>query len=148
MEDSLTCCLGTPWWAAGRCQHPGPHCWHCPHLKFLSPETRCLPSASHFPQYEAGNCTRTAKEYKKISIQFVTHTNVNVCKDVFSAFLCMHVFVCPLLCFYLTAKTLLRSSMTLLSLTCRSFRISLASTHSWSTYRETVEWLSRGVEKQ
>lgn len=42
-------------------------------------------------------------------------------------------------CSYLTAKTLLRSSMTLLSFTCRSFRISLASTHSYSAYmvRET-----------
>lgn len=89
MEDSLTCCLGTPWWAAGRCLHPGPHCWHCPHSKFLSPEPGCLPSASHFPQYEVGNCTGTATEWKKIWIQFVSHANVNV----WSTYLCMDVCV-------------------------------------------------------
>lgn len=62
MAGCLTCCPGTPWWAAGHCQHPGLRCWHFPHLRFPSPEPRCLPSVSHSPLCEAGNYREEAEE--------------------------------------------------------------------------------------
>lgn len=62
MAGCLTCCPGTPWWAAGHCQHPGLRCWHFPHLRFPSPEPRCLPSVSRSPLCEAGNYREEAEE--------------------------------------------------------------------------------------
>lgn len=55
ISGCLTCYPRTPWLAAERCQHPGLRCWHFPHLRFLSPEPRCRPSASHSLLCEAGS---------------------------------------------------------------------------------------------
>lgn len=69
MAFSLTCCPGTPWWAAGHCQRPGLRCLHFPHLRFPSPEPRCLPSAWHSLLCEAGSYRREEKEaFNRVSL--------------------------------------------------------------------------------
>lgn len=117
--DVLTCCPGSPWWAAGHCQPPGPHC-HWPGQSDLWPALRCLPFALHCPRSGAGNCITRPKQ--RHDIRLWDQLGELVAGPLSSN---RHT--------HLTAKIRLRSSITLLSLFCSSLRKSLASTLSWKT---------------
>lgn len=67
MKRCLTCCPGTPWWAAGRYRRPGRRCWRSPRWRCLSPEPGCLPSASRSPRCEVGSLgsRRRWKEWRR-----------------------------------------------------------------------------------